>query len=119
MPTFEKPSVADLRHAADALGMNPSMFYLNAVQDIVGPLCAAYAALDAVPDEKPTVKYPRDGWRKPSPDENKLGAWYVKTAIKGAPSGRLAGYRVALKDNICLAGVPMMVGAGFLDGSIP
>ncbi len=49
---FEKPSVADLRHAADALGMNPSMFYLNAVQDIVAPLCAAYAALDAVPDEQ-------------------------------------------------------------------
>ena len=35
MPTFEKPSVTDLRHAADALGMKPSMFYLNAVQDIV------------------------------------------------------------------------------------
>ena len=38
MPTFEKPSVADLRHAAEQLGMNPSMLYLNAVQDIVAPL---------------------------------------------------------------------------------
>src|SRR5438067_1619895 len=47
MPTFEKPSVADLRHAADQLGMNPSMMYLNAVQDVVAPLCAAYAALVA------------------------------------------------------------------------
>jgi len=53
MPTFEKPSVADLRHAADALGMNPSMLYLNTMQDIVAPLCAAYTALDAVPDDKP------------------------------------------------------------------
>src|ERR1700759_818218 len=106
MPTFEKPSVADLRHAADALGMDPSMFYLNAVQDIVGPLCAAYAALDAVPDEKPAVKYPRDGGIRPKPEENTHNAWYVKTAIKGAPSGRLAGKRVALKDNVCLAGVP-------------
>ena len=68
MPTFEKPSVADLRHAADQLGMNPSMMYLNTVQDIVAPLCAAYAALDAVPDEKPAVKYPRDGGRRPSAD---------------------------------------------------
>ncbi len=56
MPTFEKPSVADLRHAADQLGMNPSMMYLNAAQDIIAPLCAAYAALDAFPDEKPAVK---------------------------------------------------------------
>lgn len=119
MPTFEKPSVADLRRAAEQLGMNPSMLYLNAVQDIVAPLCAAYAALDAVPDEKPAVKYPRDGGRRPAPEDNPLGAWYVKTAIKGKPGGKLAGRRVALKDNICLAGVPMMIGAGFLDGSVP
>ncbi len=78
MPTFEKPSVADLRHAADQLGMNPSMMYLNTVQDIVAPLCAAYAALDAVPDEKPAVKYPRDGGWRPSAAENPLGAWYVE-----------------------------------------
>jgi amidase len=116
---FEKPSVADLRHAADALGMNPSMHYLNAVQDIVAPLCAAYAALDAVPDETPAVMYPRDGGRRPSAAENPYGGWYIKTAIKGAPGGKLAGRRVALKDNICLAGVPMMVGAQFLDGSVP
>jgi amidase len=116
---FEKPSVADLRHAADALGMKPSMFYLEAVRDIVEPLTAAYAALDAFPDQKPAVKYPRNGGHRPTAAENPLGAWYVKTAIKGAPSGKLAGRRVALKDNVCLAGVPMMVGAGFLDGSIP
>ena len=89
------------------------------MQDIVAPLCAAYAALDAVPDEKPAVKYPRDGGRRPRADENKLGAWYVKTSIKGKPAGKLAGRRVALKDNVCLAGVPMMVGAGFLEGSVP
>jgi amidase len=116
---FEKPSVADLRHAADQLGMKPSMLYLNAVQDIVAPLVAAYAALDAWPDDKPPVKYPRDGGRRPTAEENPYGAWYVKTSIKGAPSGKLAGRRVALKDNICLAGVPMMIGAGFLEGSVP
>ena len=119
MPTFEKPSLADLRHATDQLGMKPSDDYLAITQDIVAPLVAAYAALDAIPDEKPAVKYPRDGGRRPSADENVLGAWYVKTSIKGKPGGKLAGRRVALKDNICLAGVPMMVGAGFLDGSVP
>ena len=43
----------------------------------------------------------------------------MKTSIKGKPGGKLAGRRVALKDNVCLAGVPMMVGAGFLEGSVP
>ena len=116
---FEKPSIADLRHAAEQLGMNPSMYYLSTVQDIVAPLVQAYAALDAVPDERPAVKYPRDGGRRPSAEENPYGAWYVKTAIKGKPGGKLAGRRVVLKDNVCLAGVPMMIGAGFLDGSVP
>jgi amidase len=119
MPTFEKPSIADLREAASRLGMKPSDQYLAAALEIVQPLCAAYAALDAVEDEKPAPKYPRDGGRRPAPEENPLGAWYVKTSIKGKPGGKLAGRRVALKDNVCLAGVPMMVGAGFLDGSIP
>ena len=68
--------------------MNPSMLYLNTAQDILGPLVAAYAALDAVPDEKPAVKYPRDGGWRPAPDENKLGAWYIKTSIKGKPGGK-------------------------------
>ena len=116
---FEKPSIADLRHAADALGMNPSMFYLSSVQDIVAPLVAAYAALDAVPDEVPPVKYPRNGYRWPTPEENPYGAWYVKTAIKGRRGGKLKGRRVVLKDNVCLAGVPMMIGAGFLQGLVP
>src|SRR4029078_3269090 len=119
MPILEKPSVADLRHAAEQLGMKPSADYLNAVQEIVAPLCAAYAALDAVSDEEPAGKYPRDGGYRPKPEDNKHHAWYIKTSIKGKASGKLAGKCVALKDNICVAGVPMMIGAGFLEGSVP
>ena len=43
----------------------------------------------------------------------------MKTSIKGRPGGKLAGRRVALKDNVCLAGVPMMVGAQLLEGYVP
>jgi amidase len=116
---FEKPSVADLRRAAERLGMAPSDDYLRAAAEIVTPLSNAYAALDAVPDELPKVRYPRGPGHRPSADENPHGAWYVKTSIKGAPGGRLAGRRVALKDNVCLAGVPMMVGAELLEGYVP
>ena len=41
---FEKPGIAELRHAAQQLGMNPSDDYLRAVDEIVGPLSRAYAA---------------------------------------------------------------------------
>ena len=56
---FEKPTVADLREAAQKLGMNPSDDYLQAVEQITTPLANAYAVLDTTPDELPAVKYPR------------------------------------------------------------
>src|ERR1700731_682137 len=116
---FEKPGIADLRKAAQQLGMNPSDDYLRAVEKIGGPLSQAYGLLDAMADEVPAVKYPRGPGYRPQGDENRYGAWYVKTAIKGAPSGKLAGRRIALKDNVCLAGVPMMIGADILEGYVP
>jgi amidase len=116
---FEKPSLADLRRAAQQLGMNPSDDYLRAVDEIVTPLAAAYAALDAMPDELPAVKYPRGTVMRPQGDENRYGAWYVKTSIKGRPGGLLAGRRIALKDNVCLAGVPMTLGADVFEGYVP
>jgi len=116
---FEKPTITDLRQAAEALGMYPSDDYLRAVEEIVAPLAASYAALDAMPDELPAVRYPERSFHRPQGDENRYGAWYVKTAIKGKPGGKLAGRRVALKDNECLAGVPMMIGADILEGYVP
>ena len=116
---FEKPSLDDLRQAAHRLGMHPSDDYLRAVHEIVTPLAGAYAALDDAPDELPVVKYPRGPFHFPQGEENRYGAWYVKTSIKGAPGGKLAGRRVALKDNICLADVPMMIGADLLERYVP
>jgi amidase len=116
---FQKPDIADLRTAAHMLGMNPSDEYLVAVEQIITPLANAYATLDATPDELPAIKYPRGQFYRPAPEENPYGAWYVKTSIKGKPTGKLAGQRIALKDNVCLAGVPMMIGAQILEGYVP
>jgi amidase len=116
---FERPSVADLRSAAQQLGINASDDYLKAVEEIVGPLAQAYASLDTMPDELPPIKYPRGSVSWPEGNENRHGAWYVKTSIKGKPGGPLDGRRIALKDNICLAGVPMMIGADILRGYVP
>ena len=50
---------------------------------------------------------------------NELGAWYVTTEITGADAGPLAGHRVAIKDNIEVAGLPMMNGSATVEGYIP
>ena len=55
----------------------------------------------------------------PGPEENPRNAWYRKSTVKGAASGKLKGKVVALKDNIMLAGVPMMNGSATLEGYVP
>ena len=65
------------------------------------------------------MKYPRTPGYRPTGDENKHNAWYVKTTVEGASRGKLKGKTVVLKDNIMLAGVPMMNGAATLEGYVP
>ena len=44
---------------------------------------------------------------------------YYRCDIKGADSGLLAGKTVAIKDNVCVTGVPMMNGSKLLEGFVP
>src|SRR6185369_3470085 len=62
---------------------------------------------------------PRTPGYRPEGKDNKYNAWYYKSEVQGAPSGKLKGKRIALKDNVCLAGVPMMNGASTLEGYVP
>ena len=87
--------------------------------DVMQGTLDAYDVVDALPDYLPPVLYPRTAGTRPSDEDNPLNAWYVKTEIRGAPRGPLQGRTVALKDNVCLAGVPMMNGASTLKGYTP
>jgi amidase len=56
---------------------------------------------------------------RPPEEENPLGAWYVRTDITETDDGPLAGRTVAIKDNIMVAGVPMMNGSHTVEGFVP
>jgi amidase len=62
---------------------------------------------------------PARKWQRPTEAANELGAWYVTTDIKGADDGPLVGRRIAVKDNIAVAGVPMMNGSATIEGFVP
>src|SRR5882672_10085002 len=85
----------------------------------MAPSVGAYNAIDQLPDNLPPVRYPRDAGRRPSREENRYNAWYCKTDVRGARSGKLKGRTVVVKDNVMLAGVPMMNGASTLVGYVP
>jgi amidase len=92
---------------------------LAAFGELMRPSIDAYNAVDRMAQELPPVKYPRMPGYRPSGEENRYGAWYVKTTIEGAEGGKLEGKRLAIKDNVCVAGVPMMNGASTLEGYVP
>ena len=117
--TVKAPTIEQLRDVAAELGMTFDDRDLELHRAALLPNIEAYNLIDRMADELPEVKYPRTPGRRPAPEENRHGAWYVKTTVEGSGSGKLKGKKVALKDNICLAGVPMMNGASTLEGYVP
>jgi amidase len=117
--TVKRATLAELKAIADDLAIPLTDERAAEFLALMQGNFDAYDLLEAMPDYKPAVKYPRTPGYRPEGEENKYNAWYVKTTVKGAPSGRLAGKTVALKDNVCLAGVPMMNGASTLEGYVP
>lgn len=117
--TIQRPTLAQLQSIISDLGMNMSEAAAADYLALMEGSIASYDVVESLPDEKPLVTYPRTPGYHPGPEENPYNAWYVKSTIKGAAEGRLAGKTVVLKDNVCLAGVPMMNGASTLEGYMP
>ncbi|MBI1734574.1 MAG: amidase [Candidatus Rokubacteria bacterium] len=115
----QTPSLQQMRDVAARCGLSLSDTDLESFRTLFAGSIAAYNAVDAMPDEIPPVKYPRTPGYRPGPDQNRHNAWYRRTSIKGAPDGKLKGKRVAIKDNVLVAGVPMMNGASTLEGYTP
>jgi len=87
-------------------------------QAFKGPL-ASYGRLDELIPPALAPIAPRSPGYRPSASENPYGAWYWKTNIHGGAEGLLSGKKIAIKDNICVSGVPMMNGSSLLEGYVP
>ena len=114
-----RPKLQDMRDMANRFGMTLDDSELEEFLEVMAPNFEAYDVIEQLTDQPPQTRYPRTSGYRPAPSENPLNAWYVKTDIKGAPNGTLAKKKVALKDTICVAGVPMMNGASVLQGYVP
>ncbi len=97
------------------LGDGEALSYAGLIEGTL----ASYTRLDQLVEPALPVKYPRSGGYRPGPEENALNAWYWKCSIKGADNGPLARKRIAIKDNVCVAGIPMMNGTVTLEGYVP
>jgi len=119
MGVVKKPTPAELADVTAALGMHLTDADIASYLELMTGTIDGYNVLAELPSYVPAVKYPRTPGSFPEGDANPNNAWYVKTTIKGAPGGKLAGKTVAVKDNVCVAGVPMTNGASTLEGYVP
>jgi amidase len=114
------PTIAELGVLAEQLQLALSGEELEVIRPLAAELVAdaeRTAGLVAAP-EMPSGRV--GGVRAATPDDDPLNAivCWCDVESEGA-SGTLAGLRIALKDCIAVAGVPLTAGSTLLDGFVP
>jgi amidase len=112
-----RPSTADISSAAKHFDLHLDADTLAQFTAIAGYTMTSYDVVDELYDEIARPQVPERAYR--FPDDNPLGAWYVTAEIASGADGPLSGRRVAIKDNITVAGIPMMNGSRAVEGFIP
>ncbi|HEV7755676.1 MAG TPA: amidase [Mycobacteriales bacterium] len=112
------PSKDQLAAIARGYGFTMSDADIASFETMIAGSMASYDAVEEL-YEASAPAMPERPWSRPDDVDNALGAWYVRTGINETNDGPLAGYRVAIKDNTAVAGVPMMNGSATLEGFVP
>jgi amidase len=116
---FRSPSENELRNLAQALGLPVAAEEIGAYAALIDGLAPSYARLAQLAEPVRPVRHPRDGGHAPAASDNPYGAWAWRCEIGGASGGPLSGLRIGIKDNICVAGLPMRNGSRTFDGFTP
>ena len=116
---IEAPKPEQVRSIAESFNIELTDADVASFTGLLSGIKASYDRLDAMVEPKPEVKYPRATGGRPSEAENPFNAWSWKSTIKGASGGVLAGKRIAIKDNVCVAGLPLMNGSRVLEHYVP
>jgi amidase len=115
---IKPPTVDDLARIAGALRLGLSARDVESFHRLLEPTVLAYARLDQLQEPAPAIRYPRDGGERPAAGKNPLNAWYWRCDIQGSSEGLLKGKTFAVKDNVGVAGIPMMNGSTLLEGFV-
>ena len=114
------PTPDDLERLARENHFELSEEELTSFQEVIPDLFGSYERLERMPLPREPIKYrDRDAGVRPSRQEDPFNAIVRRCTLKGASSGKLAGKRFGLKNNICVAGMPMTCASLLLEGYVP
>lgn len=115
---FELPDAKGLRELARELEWELDADEADRLLACLAPFTEGYRWLDDAPAGLPAPRYEQRSYARPEAAANPHNAWFVTTSIETAPDGPLHGKRVAVKDNIFVAGVPLSDGTSLLENFI-
>lgn len=114
------PTLSDLQDINTKYGLVSSDTRLKEYQEILQESVKAFNFVNEfqLPHYVSNLSVDRS-YKHVSKEENKHNAWYVKCNIQGTKEGKLAGKRIAIKDNTTVAHIPMMNGSAVMEGYFP
>ena len=116
---LQPPTAQHLRLLAEAHHFELNEEELAAFQSFLPGIFTALDTLDQAPSNLPPLVYhERDPGGRPSRESDPLDA-IIRCSVKGAKEGKLAGKRIGIKDNVCVAGIPMTCASRVLEGYVP
>ncbi len=116
---IQAPNAENVKEIAAGFGIGLTDADAASFAGLLKGVAASYDRLDAMVEPKPEVKYARTTGARPKAEDNRYNAWAWKSTIKGAARGVLAGKTIAVKDNVCVAGLPMRNGSRVLENYVP
>jgi amidase len=114
------PSRDDLHRLAQSNHFTLSNDEVEVYYALMTTFFPLFDQLDQLPEPHIPRRYPaRDPGSRPERQHDPYNAIVRRCSVLGAAAGPLAGKRVGLKDNICIAGMPMTCGSTVLQGLVP
>jgi len=114
---LERPTPETLSRIAEAFGFSLDDDSIAAFAELVDGALANYEVVDREWDKR-APRPPERTWRTPTAAENPFRAWSVRAEIRESDEGPLAGKRIVIKNNVNVAGLPMVDGSKLLEGYV-
>lgn len=113
------PTDGEIADIAGELGLELDRATYDAVRQVGDGVVATYQVLTGLDPFTPPSEGSRTVGATPPRAENPYRAWAWRCEVPATGTGPLDGLRVALKDTVNLAGIPMAAGSGVLEGYVP
>jgi amidase len=116
---FQPPDTSEIEQIAEVYGFDLTDRDLDFYQRKLTALIESYRRVDdlfAARFDRPAATVVG---ARPPVEQNDLGAWAWRAERRDRADGPLSGHRIAVKDIIRVAEMPMMVGSAIFEDFVP